>query len=101
NVGCAAARGQLIAMCDADDLVAPGWLSALVAAAEAYDMGGGSLDATIVNPPDVQRWRTLPPPDALPTRFSFLPYAHGCNVAIWRDVWVQSSGWDESIRKGC
>jgi glycosyltransferase involved in cell wall biosynthesis len=101
NVGCAAARGELIAITDADDLVARGWLSALTETARGYDMAGGSLDATVINPPEVQGWRELPRPDQLPTRFDFLPYAHGCNLAIWRDVWAASDGWDESIRKGC
>jgi glycosyltransferase involved in cell wall biosynthesis len=101
NVGCRAARGELIAVCDADDAVAPGWLSALVAAAARYDMVGGSLDLSVVNPPHVLGWRLLTPGDALPSRYGFLPYAHGCNFAVWRAVWERVGGWDESIRAGC
>ncbi|HEX2412055.1 MAG TPA: glycosyltransferase [Solirubrobacteraceae bacterium] len=101
NAGCAAARGELIAVCDADDLVAPGWLSGLVDAASSFDMVGGSIDSSVVNPAHVRSWRMLPPPDVLPARYGFLPYAHGCNQALWRDVWERSGGWDESIRDGC
>jgi GT2 family glycosyltransferase len=101
NAGCRAARGELIAICDADDFVASGWLSALVHQAQRFDMVGGSIDLSVVNPPHVRRWRMVPDRDALPTRYGFLPYAHGCNVAVWRDVWERSGGWDESIRAGC
>jgi glycosyltransferase involved in cell wall biosynthesis len=101
NAGCRAASGELIAVCDADDVVAPGWLSALVREALRFDIVGGSIDLSLVNPPHVRRWRMLPEPDVLPTRYGFLPYAHGCNVAVWRDVWERSGGWDESIRAGC
>jgi GT2 family glycosyltransferase len=101
NAGCRAARGALIAVCDADDVVAPEWLAALVEQAQRFDMVGGAIDLAVVNPPHVVRWRMLPERDALPTRYGFLPYAHGCNVAVWRDVWERSGGWDESIRAGC
>jgi glycosyltransferase involved in cell wall biosynthesis len=101
NAGCAAARGDVIAVCDADDVVAERWLTELVAAARHHDLVGGSLDAGVVNTARVTSWRALPPRDALPTRYGFLPYAHGCNLAIWKDVWATSAGWDESIRKGC
>jgi GT2 family glycosyltransferase len=101
NAGCAAARGELIAICDADDVAAQGWLSSLVEVALRFDFVGGAVDASQVNADDVQAWRELPPASELPTRYRFLPYAHGCNAAVWREVWERSGGWDEAIRDGC
>jgi glycosyltransferase involved in cell wall biosynthesis len=45
NAGANAARGELLAYCDADDVVAPGWLQAMAEAACHYDLIGGWLDA--------------------------------------------------------
>jgi GT2 family glycosyltransferase len=36
----------------------------------------------------------------LPSRFGFLPYAHGCNVAVWSDVVADIGGWDEEFVGG-
>src|SRR5215218_5139885 len=44
NVAAAAADGDLLAFCDGDDLVGPGWVAALAEAAQHYDLVGGRLD---------------------------------------------------------
>ena len=51
NAGAKAARGELLAYCDADDVVAPGWLQAMADAACHYDLIGGWLDAPVVVSP--------------------------------------------------
>jgi GT2 family glycosyltransferase len=100
NVGCREARGNLIAICDADDLVDPGWLSALVAAARHAGAVGGSLDGVLLNDPSSHLWRKIHDPDRLPVKLKFLPYAHGCNLAVWAEVVDAVAGWDEALLGG-
>lgn len=96
NIGCRAARGQVLAMCDADDVVSPGWLEALVAATETYDVVGGYRDVTQLNRTRVQRWRS--PPLLRPTPpLGFLPYPNSASVALRRNVFESLGGWDESF----
>ena len=100
NVGCREARGDLVAICDADDVVAPGWVAAMVAAAAEAEVVGGPLDPTTINEGGPVAWRFPHPPDRLPIKLRFLPYAHGCNVAVWREVADAVGGWEESYGPG-
>ena len=56
NVG-AAAGGDLIAYCDADDEVEPGWLAALVRTAAGRGRVGGSLEHQALNDPEIAALR--------------------------------------------
>lgn len=95
NRGTAAARGELLAYCDADDVADPSWLSELVAAAAGASLAGGRLDDRRLNDPLVRSWR--PPQqvdgDALPRPHGFLPAAASANLAVWRDVLDELGGW--------
>jgi glycosyltransferase involved in cell wall biosynthesis len=93
NQGAQAARGDLLLFCDADDVVAPGWIDAMAEAALSYDIVTGPQDARTLNAPDVQQWRP-PRPRALPQN-GFLPYAPSCNIAVWADVYQRTGGFDE------
>lgn len=100
NVGCRESKGELVVICDADDVVVPGWLRALVAVAATAECVGGSLDATTLNDASTIAWRFPHRPDKLPVKLRFLPYAHGCNVAVWRDVVEALGGWEETYQGG-
>jgi len=100
NVGCRESKGELVVICDADDVVVPGWLRALVAVAVTAECVGGSLDATMLNDASTIAWRFPHRPDTLPVKLRFLPYAHGCNIAVWRDVVESLGGWEESYQGG-
>ncbi|HEX2701262.1 MAG TPA: glycosyltransferase [Acidimicrobiales bacterium] len=95
NVGVDAAKGNLIAFCDADDRAEPDWLEEIVAVALTADMVGGFVDITKINDPVVRRWRPEYPRDAFP--FSGPPAAHGANMAIWKDVFTEVGGCDEHL----
>lgn len=49
NIGAAHARGRLLLFCDADDVVAPGWVAAMVAALSDADLVAGALDGRTLN----------------------------------------------------
>jgi glycosyltransferase involved in cell wall biosynthesis len=100
NVGVAAAGADLVAVCDADDVVERGWLSALVAASPGADLVAGPLDEVTLNAPAVRSWRT-PLPTAEPAGAAwFRPFAAGANFAVWRRVVDDLGGWNEGYPVG-
>ncbi|NAZ83832.1 glycosyltransferase [Kineococcus sp. R8] len=50
NQGIAAASHELVGLCDADDVVAPGWARAVEAGLQRHDFVGGPLDFELLNP---------------------------------------------------
>jgi glycosyltransferase involved in cell wall biosynthesis len=100
NAARGAARGDLLAFCDADDIVVPGWLSALVAEAVEHDVVGGRLDDLTLNSADVVTWRGAMPVDEPLVPLGYLPFAPGGNCAIWADVIDGLGGWDTGYVAG-
>jgi glycosyltransferase involved in cell wall biosynthesis len=74
NTGARAACGEVIALCDADDVVQPGWLRAMAEASCRYDMVGGRLDETLLNEEWVARVRPFTQDRQLPIGLGYLPY---------------------------
>jgi len=101
NAGAGAARGELILVCDADDVVEPGWITAMARAAATADVLGGALDDASLNDPVLLAWRGHRPNGSLPTTVNdFLPYAIGANFGIRASVFRELGGWDETYRRG-
>jgi GT2 family glycosyltransferase len=100
NGGIRAAAGELVLICDADDVVAPGWIAAHHAALRSYDISGGPLDEVSLNPPEVARLRTAFDQDQLVVAGRFLPYAFGGNLGVRRAVWERLGGFDEDWVRG-
>jgi glycosyltransferase involved in cell wall biosynthesis len=98
NAGSAAARGELLAYCDADDVVAPGWLQAMADAARYYDLIGGWLDVGPLNDDATRSWHQPWPRDRL--RSWLLPCAVSANFAIWADVLRDLGGWSSEYEAG-
>jgi glycosyltransferase involved in cell wall biosynthesis len=95
NEGVRAARGPYILLCDADDVVDPGWVSAMWAAlADGADLVGGP----------VRRLRGRNVQDELDLSFQnglgFLPWPYGANCGFSRRVWDDLGGFDESYLDG-
>ena len=100
NVGAAAASGELLAFCDADDVATPGWLAALVGALGSYDLVGGRLDDEALNDPVSRAWRVGPGPGGLPSALSFRPYATSANLGVRAEVLRALGGWNEEFVRG-
>ena len=100
NLGAAAAAGELLAFCDADDVATPGWLAALVTALDSHDLAGGRLDDQALNDPVRLRWRPRPHTTDLPRALGFLPYATSANIGIRADVLRALGGWNEAYARG-
>jgi len=99
NMGAAAARGDFLAFCDADDVTAPTWLGELVRAAATADIVAGPVEMEQLNDELQRAWQSTESLSSLSTCYGFLPYTPGGNCGIWADV-AREVGWDESYRFG-
>lgn len=98
NEGVAAARGDMLAFCDADDVADPGWLAALAKALPTHDFVAGRIDVERLN--RCPSWR--PSFAAYPHKpaMGFLPFVSGCNMALGRSAFTAAGGFDEAFLRG-
>jgi GT2 family glycosyltransferase/glycosyltransferase involved in cell wall biosynthesis len=100
NRGVAAAEGDFIAFCDADDVVTPRWLTELTRVATRADLVGGSLSARELNADEVRSWQQEPLQLALLVAHGFMRFASGCNFGIWKEVFDRLGGLDKRLAAG-
>jgi glycosyltransferase involved in cell wall biosynthesis len=100
NVGLAAARGDHVLFCDADDRVAPTWISSMTHTLRTASYATGPIDMHELNPTWIAdvRGSSVTGRSLLYDR---VPYAHGCNMGFRRDALVALGGFDESYTAGC
>jgi GT2 family glycosyltransferase len=97
NQGARHAVGDILAFCDADDVVSPGWLEAIAARASCCALVGGRLDFQQLNAP---RWPIIVDEEGLEVHLGFLRIAPGGNLAIPRDAFEKLGGFVESYLAG-
>jgi GT2 family glycosyltransferase len=99
TIGFGAATGEAFLLCEADDAVGQGWLSAMGKALEQHDFVAAALEYTRLNEAWLvgDGWQqqsaeaglsTLSPP-------LFLPYASGCSLGLKRSVYEAVGNPDE------
>lgn len=100
NAGAAAARGNLVLLCDADDVVDDGWVDALAGALEHADAAGGVLERVSLNPEYVSSWGAPTTDPGTYVHLGFLPRPTGANAGFRRAVWEELGGFDEGYVRG-
>jgi GT2 family glycosyltransferase len=97
NAGARAARGRFVLVCDADDVVCPGWLEAYEAAflAGAHAVSG-PMTYTRVDDDRIIGRRVGPFDKGAPVP----RYAQGANCGFSREAFDEVDGFDESIKQG-
>jgi glycosyltransferase involved in cell wall biosynthesis len=95
NAGVEAAGGACVLCCDADDVVAQGWVRAMADALGHVDVVGGRLEYSRLNQPGAVAKR--PAERELPIAFGGRRYAVGANFGFRRDVFDAVGGFDESF----
>jgi len=100
NAGARAARGPVLAFCDADDVVGPEWVGAMVAASARAGLVTGVNDEMALNDALSRAW--VPSSDSNPLRahLGFLPFALGNNMAIRRSLYESIGGSNEDYPRG-
>lgn len=100
NIGCRHAHGDFVLCCDADDVVAPGWMAGLVDVLRTSPAVGGVLERRLLNAQVALAARPPKEADALLDTFGFLPYPAGANCGFHKELWSRLGGFDESYRYG-
>jgi glycosyltransferase involved in cell wall biosynthesis len=99
NAGVAAAGGQAIAFCDADDEVGTDWLAAMGNGLKHHDFVAARLDIEKLNLPEITSNLNHPQRDGLQTVAypPHLPHASGTSLGVRRELHHAVGGFDEDL----
>ena len=95
NAAARVATGDVLAFCDSDDEVDERWLVELLRGLDLGDFASGPLATERLNRSDAMEWR--PTSEGPPGSDVFLPVAVTSNMAIRRELFVNSGMFDESF----
>ena len=97
NCGVAAAHGELIAFCDADDVVGDAWLAAMGGALRIAPFVTGPLDHERLNPPWLWGIYGHAPARDLQWFAGIFPFGPTANLGVQRKVFTELGGFDTSV----
>ncbi|NKS71923.1 glycosyltransferase [Rhodococcus hoagii] len=100
NLGTAAADGDFIAYCDADDQAHPQWLRELVCRASDFDAVSGPVETSTLNSAEAAAWTPVNPPDRRTELPGMFPVAGSCNLGMWRETVDAVGPWDTKYVRG-
>lgn len=100
NTGSQVARARKLAFCDADDIVAPGWVAAIARGLEAAEVVTGPHELDLLNPRWLADSRGRSAEEAVGSFFGIFPTIRGANWGIRRDTWERFGGIDERFSAG-
>ncbi|HEY7134881.1 MAG TPA: glycosyltransferase [Acidimicrobiia bacterium] len=100
NVGLCAAHGPSVAFCDADDVVARGWVRAMGDALRGHEYVTGPLEVDRLNPPWLTESRGRAPEHRAGDFAGVFLFAHGCNLGVRRDVVARVGPFDQRYLPG-
>lgn len=89
--GVAAAAGERHVFCDADDVVAPGWLQAMADGLDQHAVVTGPNELDALNPPWLAGSRGRSGDNPVGTYFNIFPCSRGNNYSLHRHVWARSA----------
>ena len=100
SLGAECAAAPLIAYCDADDVVAPRWLSALFESWQPGMVVAGALEHDQLNHRNQVAVRGRFQTNELQLHMDFLPIAAACNLLIEKSVLHAIGGWRLDLPHG-
>jgi glycosyltransferase involved in cell wall biosynthesis len=95
NVGFRAARGSAVVFVDADDEVAPSYISAMAEALQDHHVVAARLDHLALDPEWMQGVGSGFQTTGLEDGFGFLPFGAGCSLGFQRSVFEAVGGFRE------
>ncbi len=98
NVGARAAKGESLAFCDADDVVAQGWLAAIGEALRQYEVVTGPHELDRLNPSWLANTRGRSIEEPVGTFYGIFPCIRGAGWGIRHAVWDELGGMREDLR---
>jgi glycosyltransferase involved in cell wall biosynthesis len=97
NAGVQATSSVAVAMCDADDVVGPEWVTAMGDGLRSHDCVTGPLEVRALNPAWLVRTRGVPSATAPSTFHGLFPLLPAGNVGLRRAVWDAAGGFDPAV----
>jgi glycosyltransferase involved in cell wall biosynthesis len=99
NAGVQAAYSESVAICDADDEIAPGWVEAMGKALLKHDFVACRMEITKLNPAWLLKHRSNPQESGVQTFHyqPYLPHAGGGTIGFKRRLWEAVGGYDDAF----
>lgn len=100
NVGVRSAKGDMLAFCDADDVVAEGWVAGMAKALAQNEFVSGPHEVERLNSATIARTRGNSQPTGVQeyTNPPYLPHAGAGNMGVSRRVFDLVGGFDETMK---